>query len=213
MYYFENLNLDVWAQNADGEAVLDDCKKEGAKADFLEIIKLGAKFRRQLFDDYSFYIGAKTKLEADFECAMKMIEIVSEGRENFFVIRAKTGDIAGFWYLYDIIFANSFDDVAHKTVKKPVVGTFAGCLKKDFWGKKAREIMKKILEEIFENQKFQKIKCETFSTNPYVERILKDFNFAREGVLRGETHAAGRLADIKIWGLLAEEFFDKGVKA
>lgn len=261
MYYFKNLNMDFMgtsgAYGACG-AGFEGCDKKHAKkcakGEFLEIVKIGAKFRRQLFDDYSFCLGAKSRLEADFECALRMIEVIREAGDMFFVVRkvfaensgakgdiarnkrnsrkrekeekqhfekGKTGDIgrqkeefekskkdeiAGFWYFYDVNCARKFDEASGKMVKTPVVGTIAGCLKKEFWGSCAREIMHEILKKAFFELGFQKIKCETFSTNPYVEGFLKEFNFKCEGVLVRETMASGRAADVKIWGLLKDEY-------
>lgn len=209
MYYFEKLNLNFKGEKPnfagdfghDLANVFGECEK----SKLLEIIKIGAKFKRQLFDDYSFYCGEKTKPEADFECAMRIIEIAYEASNsgNFYVVRAQNGEIAGFWYLYDVNYIRTYErkNSAGREVKTPVVGVLAGCLKKEFWGGQAREIMRGIIKEIFCVRRFRKIKCETFSTNPYIERFLKEFDFRLEGVLKNETQAAGRLADVKIWGL------------
>lgn len=257
MYYFENLNIDFAGGSGACGADFGGCgighAKEAAKGEFFEILKIGAKFRRQLFDDYSFCLGAKSKLEGDFECALRMIEVIREAGDMFFVVRKgfegnecasegfkkerlkgangagfdgieeagktngtgitkcgiderKTGDIAGFWYIYDVNYARSFGEDGAGIVKTPVVGTIAGCLKKEFWGCRAREIMHKVLKKAFFEFGFQKIKSETFSTNPYIEGFLKEFNFRCEGVLIGETMASGRAADVKIWGLLKDEY-------
>ncbi len=219
MYYFENLNLDFISENAPFsrgfELFSEDENEEFQNAEksekmkLIEVIKLGAKFRRHLFDDYSFYLGAKTKLEADFECAMRIIEIVSEVRENFKIIRSKNGEFAGFWYLYDINYAKSFDNDSMCVMKTPVNGCFAGCLKKSFWGKPAREIMRLILENIFCEMKFKKIKCETFSSNPYITSFLSEFGLALEGYLQNETQICGKSVSVGIWGLERVEFEKK----
>ena len=217
MYYFEKLNLNYLGENQavagnfeHAEVGLGDFS---SYANLLEIIKIGARFRRHLFDDYSFSYGEKSKLEADFECAMRIIEVAFEaaGSGDFYVVCAdngKTREIAGFWYIYDVNYRRARGGVngnfGFKEVKTPVVGALAGCLKKKYWGAPARVIMNQVLEEVFIKREFRKIKCETFSTNPYIERFLGEFKFRLEGVLKNEVEAAGKLADVKIWGLERE---------
>ena len=225
MYYFEKLDLnkfEMLGQNADLTKALgnisvcdggfsleefwQDAKAE-IRRNLLEIIKIGAEFRRQLFDDYTFKIGTKSKLEADFECAMRIIEVIFENPEDFYVVRSRAGEIAGFWYLYGINWEQKADEFdSAKVHKVPVSCYFAGCLKKKFWGKPAREIMKKLLDEVFIGRDLRKLKCETFSTNPYIEGFLREFGFRLEGVLKEETMAANRVCDVKIWGFCKDEY-------
>ncbi len=201
MYYFEKLNLGKVNDSLDFGGFLKHAIARFGLCEFADLIHLAQKFKRQLFDDYSFLIEDKSPQQADFECALRFIEVMRECWENFYVVKAKNGEIAGFWYIYDINYARKRDEnFDGKEVKKPICGTIAGCLKKKFWGFEAREIMKKIYREIFSVEKFEKIKCETFSTNPYIERLLKDFEFECEGVLKNETMAAGKVCDVKIWG-------------
>lgn len=208
MYYFEKIDFEKSKRCATFGGALEDgfnCGRDLWREDLAEIFKLAAKFKHQLFDDYSFLIGTKSTMQASFECAMRMIEIICEGGGDFYLIKCESGEIAGFWYLYDINYARFLrrgcEEFEGGEAKVPVSGCFAGCMKKKFWGADVRKIMKKVLDEIFEARKFRKIKCETFSTNPYIEGLLKKFNFRCEGILKNETVSAGRACDVKIWAL------------
>ena len=154
MYYFEKFNIEKCKHCAGFEGTLEagfDTWKSLWRQDLVEIFKLAAKFKHQLFDNYSFTIGEKSPMRADFECAMRMTEIICETQGNFYLIKCKSGEIAGFWYLYDINYERKYcEEFGGEEVKSPICGCFAGCIKKKFWGAQVRKIMQKVLEEIFE---------------------------------------------------------------
>jgi RimJ/RimL family protein N-acetyltransferase len=52
----------------------------------------------------------------------------------------------------------------------------------------------------------EKLNCEVLDTNPAVVRLHKKFGFCEEGVRRANVIKAGRRVDVRLLGLLREEW-------
>ena len=59
---------------------------------------------------------------------------------------------------------------------------------------------------LFEEENYKKIKCEIFSSNPYVKGLLKYFKFENEGILKDETINRGKPENVEIWALHAKNW-------
>ena len=73
-----------------------------------------------------------------------IFEIIYSSNGNFWIIEAENGEIAGFFYIYDVI--SLIHPVKNppkneiEYIKKPHTAVLAGCLKKNFWGLKSKKI-------------------------------------------------------------------------
>ena len=174
-----------------------------------ELIDLTTKYDHLLFDDAT--ICPESLEKRRIRTALRLFEIIFGTDGNFWIIKDKKGEIAGYFYIYYTISLVVPELINKETkeinyTKKPYTTTLAGCLKKDFWGIESKKIMKKILDMLFVKENIKKIKCEIFSSNPYVKGILRTFGFRREGILKNETINRGKPESVEIWALFKSEF-------
>ena len=175
-----------------------------------EIINLAIKYNKLMFDGFKKPKNKETRAFEGFYTALRIFEIIYSSNGNFWVIEAENGEIAGFFYIYDVI--SLIHPVKNppkneiEYIKKPHTAVLAGCLKKNFWGLKSKKILYEILSMLFEKENLKKIKCEIFASNPYVKGILKRFDFICEGVLKGETINRGKPENVEIWALFEEKW-------
>ena len=230
MYKFKKIFINENPRNSIGASLFeisnkDDCNNlklsfengfKGAKSfshkTLAQIIKICEKYSNLLFDDYDPEKTTENLVNRAYKTAVRLLEVIFNANGYFWVIEDAKGDVAGFFYLYDVISiicpkggkcANS-SNIQYD--RKPHCAVLAGSLKKDFWGIESKKIMKQVLNLLFDEENFKKIKCEIFASNPYVKGILKRFKFRQEGVLKDETINRGKLETVEIWSLLKYEF-------
>lgn len=80
-----------------------------------------------------------------------------------------------------------------------------------YWGKGyATDALRCLCRYGFEERRLNKVAAEAYETNPASRRVLEKVGFVEEGRLRNEAFIDGEYVDIFRYGLLAEDWFDRG---
>lgn len=90
------------------------------------------------------------------------------------------------------------------------VAEIAYMIAPDHWGNGyATEAVDLICEYAFTERRLNKVYAAPFATNIASCRVLEKVGFVAEGTLRKEAFVAGDYVDIRRYGLLAEEWFER----
>lgn len=156
---------------------------------FQAVFDLMIEYRHKLFDDEYF--------KSDKPYIQRVFDIINAHIPYFWIFyRVETGEILGFSYFYDIIYAQNKIHCVSATV----------CFKKSARGLPALIGAKKLILHAFSALDIFKIKAECFSDNFYMPNFLMKLGFEHEGTLKNETIVKNQPKNLEIWSLFNPKF-------
>lgn len=166
--------------------VIDRAHSRFANTEYLSnVVFLYLRYSKFLNDDYA--------PEANYSNILSKIE--SCGGLFYIVLNSSGSDFAGFIYIDNLI--GNADEIHG--------GEITACFEKKYWGKFTKTVADQFFDYCFNTLKLKKIKAQIYPFNSRVRAILKYSGFKKDGVLRGETMKNGRLSDVEVYSLLAED--------